>query len=259
MALESVENSSYKDNEVEKSWILITKDVGAEDYEEADDDNDIGFWNAENQYCRDLGARGLIVLFKYKSGEYYKVVEKYNCLDSGEEDGGVYFAPEGNVYLDEDGVLSIVYGHGRYGGWGCSFKYINGEFKYIGSSSSESMSWIAEDLSSSSIDYDKGIAEDYHIINVNENFNENGDYNDDFNPRYIYHTYEIFPTYLPSINEVEIDMGKVTDLEKVTDITISLLKIEVDDYKIVNGEKEWYRREITDDEAEEIEENKDTW
>ena len=259
MALESVENSSYKDKEVEKSWILITKDVGAEDYEEADDDNDIGFWNAGNQYCRDLGARGLIVLFKYKSGEYYKVVEKYNCLDSGEEDGGVYFAPELHVYLDEDGVLGIGYGHGRYGGWGCTFKYINGEFKYIGSSSSESMSWIAEDLSSSSIDYDKGIAEDYHIINVNEKFNENGDYNDDFNPRYIYHTYEIFPTYLPSINEVEIDMGKVTDLEKVTDITISLLKIEVDDYKIVNGEKEWYRREITDDEAEEIEENKDTW
>lgn len=259
MALEYVENSSYKDNEVEKSWILITKDVGAENYEEADDDNDSGFWNAENQYCRDLGARGLIVLFKYKSGEYFKVVEKYNCLDSGEEDGGVYFAPEGNVYLNEDGVLSIEYSHGRYGGWGCSFKYINGEFKYIGSSSSESMSWIAEDLSSSSIDYDKGIAEDYHIINVNENFNENGDYNDDFNPRYIYHTYEIFPTYLPSINEVEIDMGKVTDLEKVTDITISLLKIEVDDYKIVNGEKEWYRREITDDEAEEIEANADTW
>ena len=54
-------------------------------------------------------------------------------------------------------------------------------------------------------------------------------------------------------------MGEVTDLEKVTDITISLLKIEVDDYKIVNGEKEWYRREITDDEAEEIEANADTW
>ncbi len=257
MALESVENSRYKDNEVEESWILITKDVGAENYEEADDDNDTGFWNAGNQYCRDLGARGLIVLFKYKSGEYFKVVEKYNCLDSGEEDGGVYFAPELHVYLDEDGVLGIGYGHGRYGGWGCTFKYINGEFKYIGSSSSESMSWIAEDLSSSSIDYYKGIAEDYHIINVNENFNENGDYNDDFNPRYIYHTYEIFPTYLSSISEVEIDMGKVTDPED--EYYTTLLKIEVDDYKIVNGEKEWYRREITDDEAEEIEANKDTW
>ena len=257
MALESVEISGYKDNEVEESWILITKDVGAENYEEADDDDDIGFWNAENQYCRDLGARGLIVLFKYKSGEYFKVVEKYNCLDSGEEDGGVYFAPEGNVYLDEDGILSIRYSHGRYGGWGCSFKYINGEFKYIGSSSSESMSWIAEDLSSSSIDYDKGIAENYHIINVNENFNENGDYNDDFNPRYIYYTYEIFPTYLSSISEVEIDMGEETDPED--EYYITLLKIEVDDYKIVNGEKEWYRREITNDEAEEIEANKDTW
>lgn len=252
MALESIENSRYKDNEVEESWILITKDVGAENYEEADDDNDIVFWNAENQYCRDLGARGLIVLFKYKSGEYYKVVEKYNCLDSGEEDGGVYFAPEGYVYLDEDGVLSIEYSHGRYGGWGCSFKYINGEFKYIGSSSHESLSWIAEDLSSSSIDYYKGIKGNYHIINVNEK-----DYNDDFDPRYIYYTYEIFPTYLSSISEVEIDTGEVTDPED--EYYITLLKIEVDDYKIVNGEKEWYRREITNDEAEEIEANADPW
>ena len=32
-----------------------------------------------------------------------------------------------------------------------------------------------------------------------------------------------------------------------------ILKIEVDDYKIVNGEKQWYRREITEEEAENIE------
>ncbi len=259
MALESVKNSRYKDNEVEESWILITKDVGAENYEEADDDDDIGFWNAEteNQYCRDLGARGIVVLFKNKSGEYFKVVEKYNCLDSGEEDGGVYFAPAGYVYLDEDGVLSIEYSHGRYGGWGCSFKYINGEFKYIGYSSNESESWITYNISSSSIDYYEGIKGTYHIINENEYYNGNGDYNDDFVARYIYYTYEIIPTYLSSISEVEIDMGKVTDPED--EYYTTLLKIEVDDYKIVNGEKEWYRREITDDEAEEIEANKDTW
>ena len=45
-------------------------------------------------------------------------------------------------------------------------------------------------------------------------------------------------------------MGK-TD-EENPDFGNDILKIEVDDYKIVNGEKQWYRREITEEEAEDI-------
>lgn len=251
MAIESVIDSKYKDEEIEESWILITKDVNAKDYEEAEEDDDTGFWNAENPYCRDLGRRGWVVLFKYKSGEYYKAVEDYYCLDSGEEDGGVYFPPECSIYLDEDGILNIDYGHGRYGGWGCTFRYINGEFKYTSSYSNESASWITHDLSTSYINYEEGISTSSRLINENENFNENGDYNDDFEARYIYYTYDATPTYLLSISEVNHEEGTVRDPD-IEYVNYRLLKTEVDDYKIVNGEKQWYRREITEEEAREI-------
>ena len=253
MAIESVIDSKYKNDEIEKSWILITKDINAKNYEEADEDNDTGFRLAENQYCMDLGRKGLVVLFRYKSGEYYKAVEDYYCFDSGEEDAGVYYVPEGSIFLDEDGELTIGYGHGRYGGWGCSFKYIDGEFKYISSHSNESTAWIVEDLSSSYINYIEGIETKSRIINVKENWNEDGDYNNDFEARYIYYTYDATPTYLLSISEVKLDDGEVSapDIEYVN---YRLLKTEVDDYKIVDGEKQWYRREVTEDEDIEIQE-----
>ncbi len=245
MAIESIINSDYKDEEVEESWILITKDVNAKDYEEAEEDDDTGFWNAENPYCRDHGRRGFVVLFKYKSGEYYKAVEDYYCLDSGEEDGGVYFPPECSIYLDEDGKLTIAYGHGRYGGWGCSFRYIDGEFKYIIAESSESRSWITDDLSSSYINYIEGIEEQSKIINANEVDDK------DFVAQYLYYTYDATPTYLLSISEVNHEEGRVRDPD-IEYVNYRLLKIEVDDYKIVDGEKQWYRREITEEEAEDI-------
>lgn len=251
MAIESVIISDFKDEEIEESWILITKDVNAEDYEEAEEDDDTGFWNAENPYCRDHGRRGFVVLFKYKSGEYYKAVEDYYCLDSGEEDGGVYFPPECSIDLDEDGRLNIHYGHGRYGSWGCTFVYMNGEFKYVVSYSDESASWITDALSTSYINYEEGISTSSRLINVNENFNENGDYNDDFEARYIYYTYDATPTYLLSISEVNHEEGTVRDPD-IEYVNYRLLKTEVDDYKIVNGEKQWYRREITEEEAEDI-------
>ena len=245
MAIESVIISNFKDEEIEESWILITKDVNAKDYEEAEEDDDTGFWNAENPYCRDLGRRGFVVLFRYKSGEYYKAVDDYYCLDSGEEDGGVYFPPECSIYLDEDGKLTIAYGHGRYGGWGCSFRYIDGEFKYIIAESSESRSWIADDLSTSYINYIEGIEEQSKIINANEVDDK------DFVARYIYYTYDATPTYLLSISEVNHEEGTVRDPD-IEYVNYRLLKTEVDDYKIENGEKQWYRREITEEEAEDI-------
>lgn len=245
MAIESVIISDFKDEEIEESWILITKDVNAEDYEEAAEDNDTGFWGTENQYCRDYGSRGLVVLFRYKSGEYYKAVEDYYCLDSGEEDGGVYCAPDCSIYLDEDGILNIHYGHGRYGFWGCTFVYMNGEFKYVISYSDESMSWIADALSTSHINFYKGIEVQSKIINANEVDDK------DFVARYIYYTYDATPTYLLSISEVNHEEGRVRDPD-IEYVNYRLLKIEVDDYKIVNGEKQWYRREVTEEEAEDI-------
>ena len=88
------------------------------------------------------------------------------------------------------------------------------------------------------------------LINWKEEYNENGDYNDDFKGRYIHYTYKIDPSNFPNISKVDFYMGK-TD-EENPDFGNDILKIEVDDYKIVNGEKQWYRREITEEEAEDI-------
>lgn len=108
MAIESVIISNFKDEEIEESWILITKTVG--DDEEAEDGNI--WWNTENKYCIDLGARGIIVLFRYKGGEYYKAVEKYDCLQApyeNEHDGSYEYNGfiDENVSLDKNGVLLV--------------------------------------------------------------------------------------------------------------------------------------------------------
>lgn len=254
MAIESVIISDYKDEEVEESWILITKAVG--DDEEAEDGNI--YWNTENEYCIDYGERGIIVLFRYKGGEYYKAVEKYDCLQSPYEDEhtGFYkyndFIDE-DVFLHKNGVL-IVGCHDIRPNifWSyCYFQYFNGEFKYLGHISSYPLENLIDfstsDYASNYLDF---IVTKTFLINRKDAYNENGDYDDDFKGRYIHYTYKKDPTYLPNISNVDFYMGE-TD-EENPNLGDDILKIEVDDYKIVNGEKEWYRREITEEEAEKI-------
>ena len=255
MAIESVIISDFKDEEVEESWILTTKAVG--DDKEIEDGNI--YWNPENEYCIDFGSRGFVVLFRYKGGEYYKAVEKYDCLQSPYEDEhtGFYkyndFIDE-NVSLDKNGVLLVDCHDIRPNTFGdyCFFKYFNGEFKYLGHidypNPSGNMTWI------STSDYEHTNHLDFivtktFLINGGKEYNENGDYNDDFEGQYIHYTYKIAPTYLPNIDDVNFYMG--TNVEN-PDFGDDILKIEVDDYKIVDGEKQWYRREITEEEARKI-------
>ena len=241
MAIESVIISDYKDEEVEESWILITKAVGED--KETEDGNI--YWNKENEYCIDFGERGIIVLFRYKGGEYYIAGENYHCLlnyaANFEDMPHISYLDE-RISLDESGVLDISYINGLYPdeSWGCYFKYFNGEFKHIGHPSKS-------DYASNYFDF---IVTESYLINGKETYNENGDYNDDFKGRYIHYTYKTDPTYLPNISNVDFYMGR-TDVEN-PNLGNDILKIEVDDYKIVDGEKEWYRREITEEEAEEI-------
>ena len=254
MAIESVIISDFKDEEIEESWILITKAVGED--KETEDGNI--YWNPENKYCIDFGSRGFVVLFRYKGGEYYKAVEKYDCLQSPykDEHTGFYkyndFIDE-DVSLHKDGVLivdchdirpNIFWSH-------CYFQYFNGEFKYLGHISSYPLENLT-DISTSnyaSNHFDFIVTKTF-LINWKEEYNENGDYNDDFKGRYIHYTYKIDPSNFPNISKVDFYMGK-TD-EENPDFGNDILKIEVDDYKIVNGEKQWYRREITEEEAEDI-------
>lgn len=254
MAIESVIISDYKDEEVEESWILITKTIG--DDKEIEDGNI--YWNKENEYCIDFGSRGIIVLFRYKGGEYYRAVEKYDCLQSTIIDEHGFYEYNGlideNVSLDENGDLLVDCHDIRPNTfWGyCHFKYFNGEFKYLGNISSyppRGLTWIStSNYASNHFDF---IVTKTFLINWKEEYNENGDYNDDFKGRYIHYTYKTDPTYLPNISNVDFYMGK-TD-EENPNLGDDILKIEVDDYKIVDGEKQWYRREITEEEENEIE------
>lgn len=84
----------------------------------------------EDRGALDRNRRGIIVLLN--KGNYYELASKnYNCFSSENEDGGVYFAPELNVSI-EKGNLYINYGHGRYGNWGYTFRYQNGDMELIG-------------------------------------------------------------------------------------------------------------------------------
>jgi len=83
----------------------------------------------------DRNRRGIIVLFN-KENNYELVVENLNCFSSEDEDGGVYFAPELWINI-ENKNLKIHYGHGRYGYWEYIFRYDKSDFKLIGYESSE--------------------------------------------------------------------------------------------------------------------------
>lgn len=84
----------------------------------------------EDRGALDRNRRGIIVLLN--KGNYYELASKnYNCFSSENEDRGAYFAPELNVGI-EKGNLHINYGHGRYGNWGYTFRYQNGDMELIG-------------------------------------------------------------------------------------------------------------------------------
>ena len=83
----------------------------------------------------DRNRRGIIVLFN-RENKYELVVENLNCFSSENEDGGVYFAPELWINI-ENNNLKIHYGHGRYGYWEYIFRYDRSDFSLIGYESSE--------------------------------------------------------------------------------------------------------------------------
>ncbi|WP_157967975.1 hypothetical protein [Chryseobacterium elymi] len=78
----------------------------------------------------DRNRRGLIILFKKNEG-YELAAKNETCFSSENEDGGVYYAPELNVYAEKD-KLYIHYAHGRYGYWTYTFRYGQSDFKLIG-------------------------------------------------------------------------------------------------------------------------------
>ncbi|MCK4108157.1 hypothetical protein NVT87_05365 [Acinetobacter radioresistens] len=69
--------------------------------------------NDEYQGKLDRNRRGIIVLVN-ENGQYKKIIQNLSCLSSEYEDGGVYYAPELLLSV-EQGLLNVHYAHGRYG------------------------------------------------------------------------------------------------------------------------------------------------
>lgn len=91
----------------------------------------------ENRGKLDRNRRGLIILFKKNDG-YELASKNYSCFTSENEDGGVYYAPELDVYA-EKGKLYVHYAHGRYGYWTYTFRYGKSDFELIGYDGSSNM------------------------------------------------------------------------------------------------------------------------
>lgn len=82
----------------------------------------------------DRNRRGIIVLFKNANG--YELADKnLECFSSENEDGGVYFAPELWIEI-QNNKLYIHYGHGRYGYWEYTIRFQKSNFELIGYDSS---------------------------------------------------------------------------------------------------------------------------
>ncbi len=78
----------------------------------------------------DRNRRGIIILFKTQK-TYTIADSNYDCFSSENEDGGIYFAPELSIEI-ENSKLKIHYGHGRYGYWNYTFRFQNERFMLIG-------------------------------------------------------------------------------------------------------------------------------
>jgi len=83
----------------------------------------------------DRNRRGIIVALQSR-GRFETTTVNLDCFSSENEDGGVYYAPELDVAV-QNGTLSIHYAHGKYGYWSYRFRFQNGEFELIGYESSQ--------------------------------------------------------------------------------------------------------------------------
>jgi hypothetical protein len=84
----------------------------------------------------DRNRRGILIVFNQKN-KFKLAYEGRDCFSSENEDGGVYFPPDLNIYI-EKGNLLIHYAHGRYGYWRYNFRHENKGFVLIGYDREES-------------------------------------------------------------------------------------------------------------------------
>ncbi len=93
----------------------------------------------------DRNRRGIIILFN-ENEDYELGVKNYDCFESENEDGGVYYPPELSIEIDK-GNLYVHYSHGRYGYWRYTFRYQNSDFELIGYDASHGGAVIDREIS----------------------------------------------------------------------------------------------------------------
>lgn len=138
--------------------ILIIKDTKAENIVED-----------EYQGELDRNRRGILVYLK-KGDNSELVTENLSCFASENEDGGVYFPPQLVVEI-ENGKLSVLYHHGRYGFRKFIFRNNGSDFDLIGYDISENRGPIVNRETSINYLTKKKLTR----VNVNQDIQESGE------------------------------------------------------------------------------------
>lgn len=122
--------------------------------------------NFDSTITYNRNPRG-VLLVKKTDFSYEVITQNLDFLDSGEEDGGVYFAPELSIGISQK-KLTIHYSHGRYGYYGYEYSFNGNDFIVTNYYLNASSSGIAEDVTRFSINFiDKNITYS-HLINEDE-------------------------------------------------------------------------------------------
>ncbi|WEI04992.1 hypothetical protein PYR78_09420 [Acinetobacter johnsonii] len=139
----------------------------------------------------DRNRRGVIVLLNAK-GQYQKVVQNLSLFSSGNEDGGVYFAPE-LVPSIEKGLLKLHYAHGRYGYWAYQFRLEGHDMRLIGYDSSDNFGPYVNSETSVNFLTAKKL--------VRENLNKDPDSDPKF--KETWSKVNVAPMYLSTIHDID--------------------------------------------------------
>ncbi|MBR5433095.1 MAG: hypothetical protein IK117_01505 [Bacteroidales bacterium] len=158
IVIERLENNESAWLENDSTYSLIFVKGNSPQYFEKDD------FDSTKTYNRN--PRG--VLLVKNTGFGYKIItQNLDFLDSGEENGGVYFAPELSIGVSQKKLI-IDYNHGRYGNWGYEYSFNGTDFIVSNRYSNASSSGIAEDITRLCINFTEKIITYSHIINEDE-------------------------------------------------------------------------------------------
>lgn len=148
--------------------------------------------NDEYQGKLDRNRRGIIVLVN-ENGQYKKIIQNLSCFSSEYEDGGVYYAPELLLSV-EQGLLNVHYAHGRYGYWRYRFQLKEYDLQLVGYDNSDNFGPYIN--SQTSINY----LTQRKLVRENINKNRNDD-----TPKFKETWYKInqAPVYLSKIKDFD--------------------------------------------------------